>query len=172
MVKALIIIALGLGLVGNAQARHRAHVVPQITAKSIDLGARMLGDQDEQDIKCLAYSIYREAGNQTLSAQYAVGQVHVNRAREGSWGRHLCKVVYARAQFSWTLENRTVPWTVKQYAHYMEIAGDLVTGTRVRGLDSVRILHYHTTEIKKKWDRQGNAVAVAGAHVFFADIPH
>jgi spore germination cell wall hydrolase CwlJ-like protein len=36
----------------------------------------------------------------------------------------------------------------------------------------VRILHYHTTEIKKKWDRQGNAVAVAGAHIFFADIPH
>ena len=50
MVKALIIIAIGLGLVGNVQARPRARAVPQITAKNIDLGARMLGDQNEQDI--------------------------------------------------------------------------------------------------------------------------
>lgn len=171
MIKTLIL-AIGLGLVITAQARTGSRLVPQITAHNIDVGAHYLGDQTEQDIKCLAYSIYREAGNQAVSAQFAVGQVHVNRAREGSWGRHLCKVVYAHAQFSWTLENRTVPWNSRQYAHFLNIAEALVTGVHVKGLDSTKILHYHTVQIKKNWDKQGRAVAVAGAHVFFADIPH
>jgi len=169
MIKALII-AIGLGLVLNVQARTKP--VPQITARNIDVGAHYLGDQNQQDIKCLAYSIYREAGNQPMSAQFAVGQVHVNRAREGTWGHHLCKVVYAYAQFSWTKENRTVGWTTKQYAYFLNIAEALVTGVHVTGLDSTRILHYHTTVIKKNWDKQGQVVAIAGAHVFFADIPH
>jgi spore germination cell wall hydrolase CwlJ-like protein len=168
--RVLITLAVALSLYANAHARARP--VPRITANNIDVGAHYLGDQNEQDIKCLAYSIYREAGNQSDSAQMAVGQVHVNRAREGTWGHHLCRVVFAPAQFSWTNERREVRWTPKQYAHFMDMAGALVTGVRVRGLDSTRILHYHTLAINKKWDKQGKAVAVAGAHIFFADIPH
>ena len=172
MLKALIIAVVGLVLVGTVQARPRARAVPQITASNIDIGAHYLVGQTEEDIKCLAYSIYREAGNQTESAQFAVGQVHVNRAREGSWGASLCKVVYARAQFSWTLEQRKVSWTPRQSAHFTAMAEALVTGIYVKGLNSTKILHYHTVELKKKWDVQGKPVAIAGAHIFFANVPH
>jgi spore germination cell wall hydrolase CwlJ-like protein len=169
MIRALVI---ALALVSGAQAHVKRVAVPKITSNNIDIGAHYLGGQTEEDIKCLAYSIYREAGNQTESAQFAVGQVHVNRAREGSWGHSLCQVVYAKAQFSWTLEQRTVSWTPRQSAHFRAMAEALVTGIYVKGLESTKILHYHTVELKKKWDAQGKPVAIAGAHIFFANVPH
>lgn len=169
MIKTLLI---ALVMVSGAHATTRPIATPQITAKSIVGGAKKLAGQTSKDLDCLAYSIYREAGNQTIPAQVAVGQVHINRAREGSWGSHLCQVVYAKAQFSWTLESRVVGWNDKQYKHYRKIAEALVTGVRVKGLDDINVLHYYANYVSPRWAKQGQLVAVAGAHLFIKDVPH
>ena len=143
-----------------------------IQSSNIAVGSKQLKGQTDKDLECLAYSIYREAGNQTVSAQYAVGQVHINRVHEGTWGKSLCKVVYANAQFSWTLENKLRPWNVNQYDQYMTIAAGLVNGVYDRGLKSPKILHYYANYVHPKWANQGETVAVAGAHIFVKDVPH
>lgn len=125
-----------------------------------------------QDVRCLAYSIFREAGNQKQVDQYAVGQVHINRLKEGSWGKTMCKVVFSKAQFSWTLETKMVSWSKRQEEHFTTIAENLlIDGMYVKSLASNKILHYHASYVKPKWAKQGQMVASAGDHVFYKNVP-
>jgi len=129
--------------------------------------------QNEDDVKCLAYSIFREAGNQTESAQYAVGQVHINRVREGTWGKHLCEVVFAKKQFSWTEERKQIHWSRDDQEWYMDMAQELIKGTvRVNYITSNKVLHYYANYVNPRWAKQGVTVARAGAHIFVKDVPH
>ena len=146
--------------------------VAKITTASLKDTGRPIAGQTNEDVNCLAYSIYREAGNLPVQDQYAVGQVHINRVREGSWGRSLCKVVYAKAQFSWTLEKRLVNWSVNQKAKFVAMAQSLVDGIRVKSLDNDRVLWYHANYVNPKWANKNKIVAQAGPHIFYRDIPH
>ena len=145
-----------------------------ITDKDVkDGGGPALAVTDTKDIRCLAYSIFREAGNQKEKDQYAVGQVHMNRLKEGSWGKTMCKVVFAKAQFSWTLESKAVSWSKRQEKHFTQIAeGLMIDGFHVKKLASDKILHYHATYVNPKWAKQGQMVAVAGDHVFYKNVPY
>jgi spore germination cell wall hydrolase CwlJ-like protein len=144
-----------------------------ITEKDVKDGGPALAATDTKDIRCLAYSIFREAGNQKETDQYAVGQVHMNRLKEGSWGTSMCKVVFAKAQFSWTMEAKVVRWTKRQEEHFMQVAeGLMIDGFYVKKLASNKILHYHATYVKPKWAKQGQMVASAGDHVFYKNVPY
>jgi len=135
------------------------------------VGAK-LPNQTKKDEDCLAYSIFREAGNLNEAGQYAVAQVHINRAREGSWGPHLCQVVHAKAQFSWTKE-RYVAWTKDQAKRYHAIAHAVISGVvGVPQIASTEILHYHANYVHPKWADYGQKVAVAGPHIFYKDVPY
>ena len=144
-----------------------------ITKADVKDDGQPLSQIDTKDIRCLAYSIFREAGNQKEYDQYAVGQVHMNRLKEGSWGKTMCKVVFAKAQFSWTLESKVVNWSKKQEEHFMFIAESLmIDGIHVKKLASDKILHYHATYVKPKWAKQGKMVASAGDHLFYKNVPY
>ena len=144
-----------------------------ITDKDVKYGGPRLASINTKDIRCLAYSIFREAGNQQAKDQYAVGQVHMNRLKEGSWGNTMCKVVFAKAQFSWTLEPKMVKWTKRQEQHFLQVAeGLMVDGFYVKRLASNKILHYHATYVNPKWAKQGQMVASAGDHVFYKNVPY
>lgn len=143
-----------------------------ITKADVKDDGQPLPQIDTKDIRCLAYSIFREAGNQKEYDQYAVGQVHMNRLKEGSWGKTMCKVVYSKAQFSWTLESKVVNWSKKQEEHFMFIAESLmIDGIHVKKLASDKILHYHATYVKPKWAKQGKMIASAGDHLFYKNVP-
>lgn len=143
-----------------------------ITKADVKDDGQPLPQIDTKDIRCLAYSIFREAGNQKEYDQYAVGQVHMNRLKEGSWGKTMCKVVFAKAQFSWTLESKVVNWSKKQEEHFIFIAESLmIDGIHVKKLASDKILHYHATYVKPKWAKQGKMVASAGDHLFYKNVP-
>jgi spore germination cell wall hydrolase CwlJ-like protein len=133
-------------------------------------GHPILRDQSKKDMECLAYSVFREAHTLAPKDQYAVAQIHVNRLKTGKWGDKMCEVVFAKAQFSWTLE-KTRPWDEKQKAYYMDIAkGMMKGGLHVRKLDDDSVLHYHANYVNPKWAKKDNVVAV-GAHIFYRDIP-
>jgi spore germination cell wall hydrolase CwlJ-like protein len=143
-----------------------------INKDDIKDGGPTMNGSSPKDIRCLAYSIYREAGNQKVVDQYAVGQVHINRLKEGSWGKTMCKVVFSKAQFSWTLESKLTAWTKKQEEHFTMLAESLmIDGFYVKRLASNRILHYHANYVNPKWARQGQKVASAGAHIFYKNVP-
>jgi spore germination cell wall hydrolase CwlJ-like protein len=144
-----------------------------ITKNDVKGDGKPLPFIENKDVRCLAYSIFREAGNQKEMDQYAVGQVHMNRLKEGSWGKSMCKVVFAKAQFSWTLETKMVHWSKRQEEHFMGIAeGLMIDGIHVKKLASDKILHYHATYVKPKWAKQGKMVASAGDHVFYKNVPY
>jgi spore germination cell wall hydrolase CwlJ-like protein len=156
----------------SVKVKQTVKVAQAISKKDIQDGGQMF-DTSTKDIRCLAYSIFREAGNQKVVDQYAVGQVHVNRLKEGSWGKSMCKVVFSKAQFSWTLESKLVTWSKKQEEHFTDIAeGLLIDGVHVKKLASNKILHYHATYVNPKWAKQGQMVASAGAHVFYKNVPY
>jgi len=165
----LIILALITTAVTNAAPVHKIGMYDVVEQPH----PKKLPGQNGDDVKCLAYSIYREAGNLDSNGQYAVGQVHINRVREGSWGKHLCQVVFAHAQFSWTLEKRKVRWTERDEMYYTSIAEDLVRGeVKVNYITSTKVLHYYANYVHPKWARQGTVVATAGPHIFVRDVPH
>ena len=137
---------------------------------AVDNKGQKVAGQSNKDMECLAYSIFREAGTLSENAQLAVGQVHVNRLKEGTWGDTMCKVVYSPHQFSWTSE-KPVQWSSQQHDKYMKEAKALMTGLRVKKLASEEILHYHATYVHPKWAKQGEMVAQAGAHLFYRNVP-
>jgi len=146
--------------------------VAKITTASLKDTGHPIAGQSNEDVNCLAYSIYREAGNLPVQDQYAVGQVHINRLREGSWGHSLCKVVFAKAQFSWTLEKKLVGWTATQRDKYVNMAKFMLAGVRVKGLDNNSVLWYHANYVNPKWADKSKVVAQAGPHIFYRNIPH
>ena len=88
------------------------------------------------------------------------------------WGSQLCQVVFAPAQFSWTLSPIRTVWSQQQMVSAKQIAINLVQGVRVRSLDSQSILHYHANYVRPRWGNKNNIVAVAGPHIFYRDIEH
>jgi len=144
----------------------------QISDRDIVAIGKPIAGQTQKDISCLSYSIFREAGTLPVADQYAVGQVHINRLATGTWGNHLCQVVMAKSQFSWTKE-KIVVWSQNQKQIAEKIATNLVNvGFRVRQLDSDKILHYHADYVHPKWAQSGQVVAMAGPHIFYRDIAH
>ena len=137
---------------------------------AVDHKGKKLAGQSNKDVECLAYSIFREAGTLSENAQLAVGQVHVNRLKEGTWGNKMCDVVYSPHQFSWTSE-KVVQWSQSQHDRFVAEAKALISGLRVKKLDSEDILHYHATYVQPKWAKQGQMVAQAGAHLFYKNVP-
>jgi spore germination cell wall hydrolase CwlJ-like protein len=146
--------------------------IVKVSDSSIRTDGKPIENQSADDVGCLAYSIYREAGNLPAADQYAVGQVHINRLREGSWGHSLCKVVFAKAQFSWTLEKKLVGWTAKQREKYMNMAKFMLAGVRVKVLDNNSVLWYHANYVNPKWADKSKVVAQAGPHIFYRNIAH
>jgi spore germination cell wall hydrolase CwlJ-like protein len=121
------------------------------------------------DEDCLARNIYHEAGVESLLGKFAVAQVTINRLREGRYGKTVCKVVYAPAQFSWTLytkKRNEAPkgqlWTEsREVAHAV-----LAKGYRVAGLEDSTL--YHANYIKPPvWAKSVAKIQQIGQHIFY-----
>jgi len=121
-----------------------------------------------EDKYCLAKNVFHEAGVEPMEGKLAVAQVTINRLKSGRWGNTICKVVYAKAQFSWTLDKRKrkeVPkgplWEESKQAVRIFLKGDrLPTLTKS--------LFYHTDYIKQpRWASEDYKIAQIGQHIFY-----
>lgn len=120
------------------------------------------------DAECLAKNIYHEAGVEPIEGKFAVAQVTLNRLKEGRWGRSICDVVYAKAQFSWTLykkkryEQPKGPlWEEsQQVARFV-----LDRGVRVPSL--AQSTYYHADYVKPVWVKSVAKIQQIGQHIFY-----
>lgn len=120
----------------------------------------------EQD--CLAKNIFYEAGIESRIGKIAVAQVTHNRLKTGQWGSTICKVVYARSQFSWTLDKKKRNATPKGslWLESQEVAKEFLVGIRLKSLDSSKF--YHTAYIKTpKWVDSTKKIQTIGQHIFY-----
>ena len=120
----------------------------------------------KNDVECLTKNIYYEAGVEDHRGKFAVGNVTINRLKTGYWGNSICKVVYAKSQFSWTLAKKLPRPNSKLWAESEEIARKVLAGHRVRGL--TRSLYYHAIYIRDpKWVDTQHEAGQIGNHVFY-----
>lgn len=120
----------------------------------------------KNDVECLTKNIYYEARGEDHRGKYAVAHVTINRLKAGKWGDSICKVVYAKKQFSWTLAKKLPRPDSKVWAESEAVARSVLAGYRVRGL--AKSLYYHATYIKDpKWADTRHEVGQIGNHVFY-----
>ena len=121
-----------------------------------------------KDLDCLAKNIYHEAGVEDRAGKVAVAQVTLNRLKEGGYGKTVCDVVYAKSQFSWTLDKK------KRHAkpegllweQSRAVAMEFQSGVRVKGLEDS--LHYHANYIRDpNWAKAKKVVKQIGQHIFY-----
>ena len=121
------------------------------------------------EYNCLAKNIYHEAGVESTQGKFAVAQVTLNRLREGRWGNDICKVVYAKSQFSWTLyakkRNEVPKGPLWEQSKAVAVAV-LDEGMRVPSLaDST---YYHADYIKPPlWTKTVAKIQQVGQHIFY-----
>jgi len=120
----------------------------------------------KSDIDCLTRNIYYEAGNQSDVGKYAVATVTLNRIRAGRWGDTVCKVVYAKAQFSWTMAKKLHKPDPDVWQRSRDIAVSSLHGYRVKSLQ--KSLLYHADYIKApNWADPSYKITQIGTHIFY-----
>lgn len=123
----------------------------------------------EAEEECLARNIYYEAGVEDHSGKIAVAQVTLNRMESGRWGNDVCKVVYAKSQFSWTRDKRKRYNKPKGELWNASLAAvrDFKRGWRVRNLENSHF--YHTDYIARpNWADPKQKVHKIGQHIFYS----
>jgi spore germination cell wall hydrolase CwlJ-like protein len=119
-----------------------------------------------KDVECLTKNIYYEAGVEGQTGKYAVANVTVNRVNSGKWGNDVCKVVYAKKQFSWTLQKKLPKPHPTLWEESKQIAVEVLEGTRVFGLENS--LFYHADYIRHpKWAHPDEHILTIGRHLFY-----
>lgn len=122
----------------------------------------------DRERNCLIMNAFHEAGVEGNMGMVAVVQVVHARQKTEKWGKSFCNVVYAKAQFSWTLEKDKKYKTPK--GELWETAKTAVakyeSGYRVAGLGNA--MYYHTDYISKpKWAADQHAIGKIGKHIFY-----
>jgi spore germination cell wall hydrolase CwlJ-like protein len=121
------------------------------------------------DLQCLTKNIYHEAGVESKQGKFAVAQVTLNRLQQGVWGRSICDVVYAPAQFSWTLQKAKRHEQPKGNTWEQSKAVALAVlddGYRVPSLEAAT--YYHADYIKTPlWAKSVAKIQQVGQHIFY-----
>jgi spore germination cell wall hydrolase CwlJ-like protein len=120
----------------------------------------------KSELLCLAKNIYYEARGEPLQGKIAVAQVTLNRVTHRTqFESNICGVVYAKHQFSWTMEKHREPrgpaWHEAQ-----AIAKAVIIGTA--HLPDFKALYFHNLTVKPQWNRTKELVARIGNHIFYA----
>lgn len=120
-----------------------------------------------KDEACLARNIYYEAGVESEHGKYAVAQITLNRLRTKRWGDTLCKVIYSKSQFSWTLKKKLAKPSGQAWADSQWIAHRVLGGDQVASLK--KAIFYHADYVKPKWRDPKAIITQIGQHIFYTD---
>jgi len=128
---------------------------------------------------CLAQAIYHEARGESVTGQWAVANVIINRANSHRFPTTLCGVIYQNAdqgyhhcQFTFACDGRsdtgteTAAWT--RAAKMAAVAYKEFKSGDTPGVLPDSALYYHTTAVAPSWSNDYRQVAVIGAHEFYA----
>ena len=138
----------------------------QTDLKFVTQSTGPLVSYSEKDEACLARNIYYEAGVESEKGKYAVAQTTLNRLKTKRWGETICKVVYSKAQFSWTLKRKLQKPSGKAWEDSQWVARRVLRGDQVPSLNGA--LFYHADYVKPKWRDPIAKIQQVGAHIFYA----
>lgn len=139
---------------------------------------------DDEQVNCLAKTMYFEARGQVVKGIEAVGNVILNRLQDPRYPKNICDIVYFKwhhvCQFSWhcdgrefdpdtiTSEKRRAVWLmVKSLASYL-----VLTYNTDKYIDySHGAVNFHAYYVHPRWSKQFHRTCRIGAHIFFRRDP-
>lgn len=114
----------------------------------------------QQNVRCLAEVVYREARGEEHRGQLAVAQTVINRTKSAIFPNDLCKVVFQPGQFSWT-KGWKGDWRA-DYDSY-QVARVALMGTH--SLRDFKALYFHNQTVNPGWKYK--KIATIGNHSFY-----
>ena len=128
--------------------------------------------EGSRELDCLTQAVYYEARGETPGGQAAVAQVVLNRARNPSFPKTICGVVFQRAaatrgcQFSFACDGSTLKGREpKAWRRAQTIASRALDGFVMSEVGSAT--HFHTLNVAPMWGPRLLLVAQVGMHVFY-----
>jgi spore germination cell wall hydrolase CwlJ-like protein len=120
----------------------------------------------QQDIACLAKNIYFESRGESFMGMLHVAKVTLNRVDHNTlFDKTICKVVYAKKQFSWTNQaahiKDSVAWRTAQILAKGILSGHIL-------VPNTTALYFHTKQVKPNWAKHKTVVATIGNHIFYS----
>lgn len=116
---------------------------------------------------CLEKNVFHEAAYEPTFGMLAVAQVTGNRVRSKHRGTNFCEVIYAPAQFSWTLDKKLLDQkpSGKEWLKTKAVVDMYLAGHRIRGLEDSEF--YFARYIKQpSWANKMKYVHYIGEHMF------
>ena len=118
------------------------------------------------ELLCLAKNIYYEARGEPMYGKIAVAQVTLNRVTHRTeFQSSICGVVYAKHQFSWTMEKHREP-RGEAWREAQAIAKAVIIGTA--HFPDFKALYFHNLTVQPQWNKTKELVARIGNHIFYA----
>lgn len=140
--------------------------VVKVIPKPVQVYSSKKANISKKEFNCLVKNIYYEAGIEDYNGKIAVAQVTMNRLQSKKYGNSICSVVYAKHQFSWTLNKNNPKPKGQLYTDSIKAAKDFLNGKRIKGIEQA--YYYHADYITApKWANSMQAVNKIGQHIFY-----
>lgn len=146
---------------------------PVVAYNDAFLASLPVASGDEQ-WRCLAEALYFEARGESVSGQFAVGEVILNRVDSANYPGTLCGVINQgtgrkfACQFSYTCDGKsTAVHDQSSWQRAGKIARVLLDGTPRDLTDGAT--HFHTRAVNPSWSRRFTQTAEIGAHMFYRE---
>lgn len=130
---------------------------------------------DNNQFRCGVRNLYHESRGESILGQAMVMQTVLNRVRDKKHPSTICKVVYAKHQFSWTTvipkSKQKVPQKTTQEKYVLfklEKVAQVVVFLDSFGIDVAKgAQYYHAKSVKPYWRKSMEKVAMEGEHIFY-----
>lgn len=140
---------------------------------ALSSGANAGADRGEdEEIRCLALTIYYEARGEPQIGKLAVGHVVMNRARSGAFPDDVCDVVREggarrnQCQFSWYCDGLSDrPRDAAALRESLRLARAIYDGCTIDPSDGA--LFFHATSVRPAWRRWAGRGERIGGHMFY-----
>lgn len=146
----------------HTAVRGAGNLIPQIQQANVT-------DQDQ--ILCMALNIYHEIRGGSPRDQWAVAYVTINRTKRSAFrASTICKVVWARGQFSWTRKSMKaqIPRENGAWVESQRKAALILAGERMN--DPTNGATHFSRSLSQPWARSLVNKVRIGAH-WFARLP-
>lgn len=122
-------------------------------------------DVIDEELHCLAATVYFESRSESLVGQLAVAHVVINRAESGRFPRSLCGVVHQKSQFSFVRAGRmpAIKTGGQQWRNAVAIAQ--IARADAWKNQAPGALFFHATHVSPGWNRP--RVAQIDNHIFY-----
>tara|TARA_R100001244_G_scaffold96175_1_gene72044 strand:+ start:29 stop:538 length:510 start_codon:yes stop_codon:yes gene_type:complete len=138
----------------------------------------LMGIPYDEELYCMAETIYHEARNQNMLGQIAVAIVIKNRMKDKRWPSTACEVVKQghywnskplrdQCQFSYWCDGK--PELVTDHKAFQKAfrLASIVLNNDVLIIGLEKITHYHTRRVFPKWAHKFKPRASIGLHIFY-----